>query len=98
MQTTERASALGRRSRAWHKLGGLRSKLIEEHFLVMAVPSALEDLARIVAPLEAQELSHLRVALLDLLSTRPSVVGEVVAAAELDGTVDKAPEVVGRLA
>jgi hypothetical protein len=64
----------------------------------MAIPIALEDLVRIVAALEAQELGHLRVALFDLLAARPSVVGEVIAAAELDGAVNKTAEVVGRLA
>ena len=64
----------------------------------MAVPIALEDLARIVAPLEAQELGHLRVAGLDLPAGRPAVVGEIVAAAELDGAVDQAAEVVSGLA
>ena len=66
---------------------------IGEHLLVVAVPVALENLVRVVLPLQAQEFGHLRIARLDLLAGRPAVVGEEVAAAERDGAVDQAAEV-----
>ena len=60
-----------------------------EHLLVVAVPGALENLAGVVPPLQAQELGQLRICRLDLRAVRPT---EEIAAAECDGAVDQAAE------
>src|SRR5262245_50925207 len=77
---------------------GAPSQPIGEHLLVVPVPIALEHLGRIVAPLEAQKLGHLRVARLDLPAGCPSVVGEKVAAGKFDCAIDQPAEVIGGLA
>src|SRR5687768_14725566 len=65
---------------------------MSEHVAVVAVPVALEELARIVLLLVAQELRELRVAGEKLPLDRVAVEGEVVAAAVAKAEVDQAPE------
>src|SRR5262252_2293508 len=96
-QTTERGGACGGRAAAGCEYGA-PSQPIGEHLLVVPVPIALEHLGRIVAPLEAQKLGHLRVARLDLPAGCPSVVGGKVAAGKFDCAIDQPAEVVGGLA
>src|SRR5260221_3450602 len=69
---------------------------VREHGLVETIPVALEALLGFVLALSLQELDELRVAGLDLGPRRPVMVGQVVAAAVLDGPVDEAAEVAGR--
>jgi hypothetical protein len=63
-----------------------------KHLLVVPIPFALEPVLRIILSLEAQELSELWIARLDLLPCRIAVVGEVIAAVPADGQVDESPE------
>ena len=76
----------------------VRSQLVRERRLVMAVPVALEAFLRVVLSLETQEVNELRIAGLHLLAGREAVIGEEVTAAVFDQAVDDAAEVLGRLA
>src|SRR5712691_1855720 len=70
---------------------------VGEHPRVEAIPVALEPFLWIVLALQLQEVDELRVAGLDLRPRRPVMVGQVIAAAVLDRTVDEAAEVARRL-
>jgi len=52
----------------------------------------LEDLVGVVASLDCQELTHLRIAALDLIATRPAVIRQIVAAVVRNAEVDELPE------
>src|SRR5205085_7536632 len=56
-----------------------------EHPLVVPIPIALEPLLRIILSLQAQELSELWIARLELFPCRIAMVGEVIAAVPADG-------------
>src|SRR4029450_6915265 len=68
-----------------------------EQIAILAVPVALEALVWIVLPLEAQELGKLRIGRRHLRAVRPAVIGQIVAAAMLQATVDQAAEIFRRL-
>jgi hypothetical protein len=57
------------------------------------VPVALEEMGGVVGSFLIEEGGHLGVAGFDLIAGGPTVVGEVVAAADIDGTVDDATKV-----
>ena len=58
----------------------------------MAIPIALEALVRIVFALQFQELAHARMARLHLVTPRPAVVRQILAAAVLNRDIDQASE------
>src|SRR5262249_35197167 len=73
------------------------SQSIRKHLAVIAIPRALNSLARVILPLELEEFDDLRISGEDLLARGVAVIGQEVAAAHGDRPTEERAEVAAGL-